>query len=128
MRADLAVDTLPIIMPLIVLLPGLVILAMAFRAFNALVTVQRARHPEAWERDGRPQPFYAAQPDANRSWKSGFATQRCSFVWLFKTPPWVVTDMDALHYLRRLRLFVGLWNLVVIPALVVSIYIAVLRK
>jgi hypothetical protein len=128
MRADLAVDTLTIIMPLVVLLPGLVILAMAFRAFNALVTVQRARHPEAWERDGRPQPFYAAHHNATRSWKSGFATQRCSFVGLFKTPPWVATDTDALHSLRRLRLFVGLWNLVAIPAFVVSIYIAVLRN
>jgi hypothetical protein len=127
MRASLAVDTPLLIMPLVVLLPGLAILAMTFRSFNALVDVQRARYPEAWERDGRPQPLYAAHGGTVRSWKSELATHRCSFVWLFKTPPWAVTDTDALHHLRRLRLFAGLWNLVVIPAVMVSAYIAVMH-
>jgi hypothetical protein len=102
-------------LPIAVFAIGLLILLSAFRAFDKLIILEWSQHRDAWERDGSPHPFYAAWP-GKRSFKSSLATQRCSFVWLFRTPAWIGSDPEAFRLLRRLRLLVGLWNVVVIPA------------
>jgi len=46
-----------ILLPLAVAALGLPVLFLAFRAFNALIALERTRHPAVWERDGRPEPL-----------------------------------------------------------------------
>jgi hypothetical protein len=101
---------------------GLPILLMAFVSFDRLVLLQRACHGEAWERDGRPQSFFLRSEATERSLRSWLATQRCSLTWLFKAPQWAQDDPDARLPLARFRLFVGIWNLVVMPLFVGSVW------
>ncbi len=115
-----------ILLPLAVAALGLPVLFLAFRAFNALIALERTRHPAVWERDGRPEPLLTWF--GRTSLRSWIATQRCSVVWVFKTPSWAKADPEALLQLRRLRLFVGIWNLGVMPVYVAMLYIAITRS
>jgi len=109
------------LLPLMVAAVDLPFLLLGFRAFGALVDLERTRHPRAWERDGRPGRLaWSGQP--TRNWLS---TQRCTMAWLFKTPSWVKTDPEALLQLRRSRVFIGIWNLGVVPVFAASLYAAV---
>jgi hypothetical protein len=94
-------------LPLLVLVLGAPVLVAAFLAFQRLVTIQRDRHTDVWNRDGSPMLF--------RSFLSGIAAQRCMLVWVFRTPTWVEADTDSRAQLRRMRIAVAIWNFAVVP-------------
>ena len=79
--------------PTLIVALGLPVLVLGFRAFGALVALERAHHLRAWVADGRPGPVAWFGPASLRGW---LATQRCMVVWTFKTPEWVNVDGPAL--------------------------------
>jgi len=105
---------------------GLPVLYRAFKAFDDLVKLQRKKYPEAWERDGCPRGFLPWSAQWKGPSRAG-ATQRCSLLWLFKTPEWASSDLMAMACLRRFRRMVGLWNFVVMPIYAVAFVIAITR-
>jgi hypothetical protein len=111
--------------PLLVLVPGLPVLVLAFRTFDKLLCLQRTSYPDAWIADGRPRPFFFR---GGLAWPHTFGTQIASrwlsIAWLLQTPNWVERDFQARHLLRRLRALAALWNLVVMPLFVVALIIA----
>ena len=114
-------------LPLSVVLAGLPILFLAFRAFDRLVRHQRQNYAAAWRADGCPRPLLFPK-DWPKSLGSSWATQRCSMVWPLRTPAWVKGDAAAMAHLRSLRRFVLLWNFVVMPSSVAALLFAVLRR
>ena len=109
-----------ILLPGFILLMSLPLLVIAFVAFDAAVLIQRNRHRDAWVADGMPFTTYRDREQFTRGLRNVLATPRCMFGWLFRTPSWALNDEEAISQLHRLRLCVGLWNLVAIPLLAVS--------
>src|SRR5687768_15115917 len=107
-------------LPLSVMVAGLPIVFLALDSFDQLVLYQRANHTEAWQADGCPQPFF--------SFRRNWATQRCSFVWTFRDPAWVRDDAEAAKRLRKMRRYVFLWYLVVLPIYAGALAVAVSRS
>ena len=101
--------------PIAVFILGLPILIRAFLAFDHLVAVERSQYPAAWESDGRPRPILRGMFRTKASLAGWLATQRCLFIWLFRTPSWASADPTAQATLRRLRVAAAIWNLVVMP-------------
>ena len=67
----------------------------AFVMFDRLVRLEYQSFRKDWEKDGQPHGFFWVPPEVKRlggwavSLSSGFASKRCSYVWLFSTPDWV---------------------------------------
>jgi hypothetical protein len=101
--------------PLIVLLASSPLVVLAMLTFDNLVLIERGRYPAFWEADGKPATFYRGRKRFEPSVRSGFASNRCSFVWLFVTPRWMQDDEECRRLVRRLRALVALWNLVAVP-------------
>ena len=82
----------------------------AFWMFDKLVRSEYASHREDWEQDGKPSGFFFHPPETQTpgSW---LAFQRCTFVWLFKTPEWMRQDERTLRWVFWLRVSVLTWNL-----------------
>ena len=110
--------------PAVVFILGLPILIRAFLAFDQLVILERSRYPSAWVADGRPRPFLR-EMFSNISFIGWLATQKCSLLWLLQTPGWARGDSDALAGLRRLRVCVGIWILVVMPVFAIAVFLSV---
>jgi hypothetical protein len=114
------------ILLLLVAIAGSPILFLTFRAFDGLVLIQRTRHPQAWESDGRPRPFLSqGDQEWPRSFGRHFASQHCAVAWVFSTPEWARADPEGRRQLRKLRLLAAVWNLVVVPAFVLAVLIGV---
>jgi hypothetical protein len=84
-------------------------LLLAFRTLDQLVSRERTVHPDAWIADGRPSSALWG-PGGTSHLANARAFHRCSLVWLFRTPRWVVGDERAETLLRRLRRSVAVWN------------------
>ncbi len=98
-------------MPIIIaMVLGLaVLLIYAFTNIDKLVQIEYKKFKEEWTKDGKPRGFFWRSPEC--SWfASSIAMQKLSFTWIFKTPQWMRTDFEANNHLRRLRLFVLLFN------------------
>jgi hypothetical protein len=95
---------------ILILIP---ILFLALVNFDRLVKSEFHKHKPQWIKDGKPGGFFW-RPYESTFILSALATKRLSFSWLFKTPQWVDEDPEARESLKKLRLFVLLWNVGVI--------------
>jgi hypothetical protein len=86
------------------------VLLSSFYFFDRLIRHEYRFYRDIWEKDGRPVGFLFRPPEATY-FGSGFALQRCSFVWLFRTPLWVGGDSAAKTFLSRFRWGVLVWNI-----------------
>src|SRR5437870_3702992 len=92
------------------------VLLTAFLMFDQLVRLEYRSYRRNWEADGQPHGFFWIPPEVRRlggwgvSLRSGFASKRCSYVWLFSTPDWVRKDEKAKQLLHWLRILVIVWN------------------
>ena len=96
----------------------------SFFTFDALVRREHDRYLDAWERDGRPDGFFWRPDGASsffRRFRSGWAMNRCTLVWLFWTPKWIVADAEVMRLLRRLRWLVLAWNIGALGAFAVAL-------
>lgn len=95
-----------VIVMLLVLVP---LLLACFLTFDRIVRLEYASHRSVWESDGRPRGFfwYPAEITAFRSY---FAQQRLSLIWLFSTPHWARQDPSASRSLKYLRCLVLAWH------------------
>jgi len=92
---------------------GLSILFYAFLMFDRIVRLEYEMNRAAWEEDGNPYGFFWTAPEC--TWfKSGWARNRLSFVWLFSTPEWTLDSTDSRQYLKRFRICVLAWNVLVL--------------
>jgi hypothetical protein len=86
------------------------VLLSSFYFFDRLIRHEHRFYRDLWEKDGRPIGFLFRPPEATY-FGSGFAFQRCCFVWLFRTPRWVGGDSAAKTFLSRFRWGVLVWNI-----------------
>jgi hypothetical protein len=92
------------------------VLLAAFLMFDQLVRLEYHSYRRNWEADGQPHGFFWVPPEVKRlggwavSFRSDFASKRCSYVWLFSTPDWVRRDEKAKQLLNWLRVLVIVWN------------------
>jgi hypothetical protein len=114
-----------ILFPAFIMLISLPLLVLAFLSFDAAIVILRNRHKDAWIADGMPFTAYRDREQFTHGFSSVLATNRCLFMWLFKTPTWAVNDEEALSQLHRLRLFVGLWNFVAMPLFAISMVVVI---
>lgn len=79
---------------------------------SRLIRMERERHPEAWEADGRPAAPWIVpwrlpprgDPSLPRSPFDLMRTNNLALRWVFRTPAWARGDDDALRLLRAFRL------------------------
>lgn len=94
---------------------GLVCLFLAFRSFDHIVKTEYECNRAVWEKDGKPCGFFWKAPEC--TWfGSGWERNRLSFVWLFTKPEWIQDGTDERKHLRRLRVCVLAWNILVLSA------------
>lgn len=104
----------------VVLIIGVAALLYAFAMFDRLVQAEYEYDREAWVADGRPRGFLWRAPEC--TWfRSGWAITRLSFVWLFKTPEWAAQSVMCRGWLKRLRLSVLAWNIIIVGLLIFMI-------
>jgi hypothetical protein len=77
-------------------------LLYAFAIFDRLVRAEYGQHRAAWKADGRPRGFFWHAPECTL-FRSAWATNRLSFVWLFKTPAWAASSATYRGWLKHLR-------------------------
>lgn len=94
----------------------------AFSSFDRLVKLEYDKHNDCWIADGKPMGLLGWRSSEGGLFKSGLATNKLSFVWLFWTPSWVVNDIDARRYLTILRWCVLIWNIGVVACCVVALF------
>lgn len=102
----------------------MVVLSMAFTDFDKLVQIEYKKYKEEWIKDRKPRGFFWKPSEITWFAVAGsFAMQRLSMKWLFKTPEWVTNDLEAKEYLRKLQLYVLIFNVGIIVWAVISIII-----
>jgi hypothetical protein len=111
-------------LPLAVFLISCPLVIFAILDFHRLVEIEYKQFPDAWAADGKP--YFSRQRLHNVRFRflSGFAANRCSFVWLFVTPRWARDHAEASYYLHQLRVLVALWNFAAMPLFILSAVIA----
>lgn len=88
-------------------------LLYSFAMFDRLIRAEYAQDRSAWEVDGRPRGFFWHAPEC--TWfRSAWATNRLSFIWLFNTPTWAVPSATYRDWLKRLRVCVLAWNVAIL--------------
>ena len=109
----------PIFVP-VLLFVGAGLLLYSFVTFDRLVRAQYEAHREAWIADGQPRGFFWRAREC--TWfGSAIATHRLSFAWLFNTPAWAAESKTSRALLRRLRISVLLWNVLVVGGVIAFI-------
>jgi hypothetical protein len=102
------------------------VLLMAFANFDRLVKIEYKKYKEKWVKDGKPRGFFwrpSEIPWFAFAIASSLAMQSLSIKWLFKTPEWVTNDLEAKECLRKLRLYVLIFNVGIIVWFVISMTI-----
>ena len=100
----------------VILVLAVAMLLYSFAMFDRLVRAEYKQDRQAWEADGRPRGFFWRAPEC--TWfRSAWAINRLSFVWLFKTPPWAASSVTCRALLRRWRICVLAWNALVLGSL-----------
>ena len=97
----------------LIFLALMVLLFFALFNFDSLVKIEYKQHNEDWIKDDKPKGFFWRAP-GGPLFSGSIATQKLSFVWLFRTPHWVNNDTEAKIHLKRLRIFVLIFNIGVI--------------
>ena len=104
----------------ILLLVGAGVLVYSFVTFDRLVRTHYEFHREAWMADGKPRGFFWRAPECD--WfASSLALHRLSLTWLFSTPAWVAESPTYRALMKRLRMSVLVWNVLLIGAIIVFI-------
>jgi len=100
----------------------MVLLLFAFANFDKLVKIEYRKYKEEWMKDGKPRGFFWAPPQS--TWfASSLAMQSLSLKWLFKAPEWVKNDFEAKETLRKIRLYVLIFNVGIIVWALISMII-----
>ena len=98
------------------------VLLGSFLTFDQLIRLEYNTYRFQWETDGKPQGFFWFPREYWRNqnlslldkwksqYKSGWATQKVHLLWLFSTPQWIKNDDKAKKLLKRMRVFVLIWN------------------
>jgi hypothetical protein len=97
---------------------GLALLLYAFLMFDRIVRTEYEKNRIVWEADGRPCGFFWNAPECTLV-RSGWARNRLSFVWLFTTPSWSDDSAECKIWLRRLRVSVFAWNVLILVSFLV---------
>lgn len=103
---------------IIVIAVGLPLLFYCSLMFDRLVKAEYEIKRMVWEADGKPTGFFWNAPKCTFFW-SGWMRNWLSLVWLFTTPGWVTEIKDCQTWLRRFRICVLVWNV-----LIVTIFLA----
>ena len=107
---------------IIILAIGIPLIFYSFLMFDRLVKTEYAANRVAWEADGKPRGFYWNPPECS-FFRSGWARNRLSFLWLFSTPSWASDSAECQSWLRRLRICVLAWNI-----LIVTVFLALMSN
>ncbi len=102
----------------IFLFPLIAVLFYAFVLFDRLLRAEYKQHRSAWVTDGRPSGFFWRAQECDFL-LSKLARLRLTFVWLFRTPPWVASSPSLAAMLWRLRFAVLVWNIGILVLFVV---------
>lgn len=103
----------------VLLLGGMGICFYSFVLFDRLVRIYYRSYRAEWERDGSPRGYFWWAPDSYNigSW---LARNRLTFVWNFRTPPWITASSEHSALLRTYRicnrLFLIVWLILLIVA------------
>ena len=99
------------------------VLLFAFFNFDNLVKIEYRKYRDEWTIDGKPRGFFW-RPRESTWFSSSIAMQKLSFRWLFKTPQWMSNDPEAIYRLKRLRLFVLIFNIGIVVWFIISMIIS----
>ena len=109
LKPGVSQTTVYTMVPAVILIALMPLIALAMVTFNRLVRHLAEAHPAAWQEAGRPLRFYEFAWGPGTLTR-GFAAQKASALWLFRTPNWARDDHVALRLLRRYRFVVAAWN------------------
>src|SRR5437016_1928179 len=112
---------MPLVVPVGIVL-AIPLLLYAFFAFDRFVRAEYENARGAWEADGRPRGFFWKAPECTL-YRSTWALYRLSFLCLFATPSWAAVSPASRNSLRRWRISVLAWNIVIIAALVFAAWV-----
>src|SRR6185437_8556006 len=97
----------------IVVVAGIPLLIYSFVMFDRLVRAEYELYRAAWESDGKPYGYFWKAPECTY-FKSGWARNRLSFVWLFATPARALEIALSQVWLTRMRFCVLGWNIMIV--------------
>lgn len=112
-----AVTNIFLILLAVLLSIGIGTVLLSFVLFTRLVRFLHDRYPDEWIRVGKPVGFFW-RPAEYRSWnlsdqwRSGFATNWASKVWVLRKPEWIKRSPDTERVFARFRAAVLIWYLV----------------
>ena len=98
---------------IVTLAVGIPLIFYSFFMFDRLVKTEYAENRAAWEADGKPSGFFWSSPECS-FFRSDWARNRVSFLWLFSTPSWVNDSAECQSWLNRLRICVLGWNILLV--------------
>jgi hypothetical protein len=90
------------------------ILLWAFLTWDSLIKLEHEKFHQQWLNDEKPSGMFWRSTKSRPSFRSGIATQKFMFVWLFKNPEWVESSEEALILIKRYRVLVLTWNVSII--------------
>jgi ferric iron reductase protein FhuF len=97
-------------LPVILFILMIPLLVWAFITWDNLIKLEHEKFHQQWLNDGKPTGMFWRSSKSRRSYRSGMATQKFMFMWLFKTPEWAESSDDALSLIKRYRTLVLAWN------------------
>lgn len=116
-------------MPLIFIIPFLIgTLLSGIVTLDLLLRLEYRFHRQSWEADGRPHGFFWVPREIGRFYglipdlRSSLSSCRCSFVWLFSTPDWTKSDVNARRLLFWFRFSAVIWNGSILLLIFVAFY------
>ena len=95
---------------IIVIIP---IAIYGFMLIDKIIKQMYESYNEEWVKVGKPSGMFYYPPEA-RNIQSMISMQLNIFVWLFKTPEWIKSDITLLSNLKRLRLSLAIANLLIL--------------
>ena len=105
---------------LIVFIVVFVLSMYGFFLIDKIVKHLYESYRSEWVRAGKPCGMFF-YPEKTRNINSMLAMQKNAFIWLFRTPFWMKSDMVLLSYLKKLRYSVIISNL---GMLLLFVYVA----
>jgi hypothetical protein len=106
----------------LVLVPLLIILLYGFVLFDRLVKTEYDQYRLLWAADGNPRGFFwrAERTGLFDIW-GALSRTRLTYVWLFRTPPWIQASPLLKRWLNRMRLSILVWNIGVLTCFVLVV-------
>ena len=85
--------------------------------FDQLVRWEYDHHRDQWEHDGKPDGYFW-RPEQSTFWTSNAAKKQLGFIWLFKTPQWVIENPKCQRWLLQFRIISATAVFIVLALLV----------